>query len=460
MWQPNLSTPVTTDSTWVYIAVAPAGRDGYTPIKGVDYFDGQMGLQGIQGVQGVPGNTGAQGIQGIQGIRGDKGDPGSGGDGSFNGIVSPEQFGACGCNKTLSQNGLTTQAQVDAAYPNCGMTPSDQLDRAAWQMTINQRSKIIIPQKNIYFFNNGIYYDVYPSFYILADSTQWVSTNTNVFPFLSRKVKPTSKLQAEGFTVRTPMTIIGLVVNCQGGQSAFDMNCLTNLTMRNNRINDAKNGIKVDFCMRSDISMNHCEKCNNGFMQGLAIDGVTELSCNEISMTANECHDCKDTAFAVQHSYEQEFDRNSAEGATQLKVALFINYSNKTTANAETFKRFHAEFSTAPTLAIIKVWGRHQKITFDDLNIQGQGIVIDSKMTSIDGAGGLGIIVNKLVGAAGLGGKLFRSSGTTWRFTFCDAITPVDHAGKWATDQGGITPQLGARQQVGMNSYLFDSLQW
>ena len=58
------------------------GEDGYTPIKGVDYFDGkdfkfedfteeQIDLiTGSQGLQGIKGDTGEQGPQGIQGIPG------------------------------------------------------------------------------------------------------------------------------------------------------------------------------------------------------------------------------------------------------------------------------------------------------------------------------------------------------------------------------------------------------
>ena len=77
------------------------GKDGYTPIKGVDYFDGakgdkgdrgeqglkgdkgdkgekgDRGEQGIQGIQGLPGEKGEQGIQGIQGVQGEKGEPGT-----------------------------------------------------------------------------------------------------------------------------------------------------------------------------------------------------------------------------------------------------------------------------------------------------------------------------------------------------------------------------------------------
>jgi hypothetical protein len=101
------------------------GADGYTPIKGVDYFDGENGaigspgyspIKGIDyfdGVQGLPGNDGAdgpagpkgdpgdpgpQGIQGIQGLAGSdgavgqqgiKGDTGDDGPQGIQGIQGP-----------------------------------------------------------------------------------------------------------------------------------------------------------------------------------------------------------------------------------------------------------------------------------------------------------------------------------------------------------------------------------
>jgi len=50
------------------------GQDGYTPIKGVDYFDG---VNGINGLDGINGEQGEKGDTGNQGLKGDKGDTGS-----------------------------------------------------------------------------------------------------------------------------------------------------------------------------------------------------------------------------------------------------------------------------------------------------------------------------------------------------------------------------------------------
>ena len=64
------------------------GQDGYTPIKGIDYFDGEKGDQGPQGPKGETGATGAaftyemftteqlKGLVGPQGETGTQGEPG------------------------------------------------------------------------------------------------------------------------------------------------------------------------------------------------------------------------------------------------------------------------------------------------------------------------------------------------------------------------------------------------
>lgn len=60
--------------------IGPKGNGGYTPIKGLDYFDGAKGETGERGPQGLKGDIGLQGLQGIQGERGPqglKGDTGS-----------------------------------------------------------------------------------------------------------------------------------------------------------------------------------------------------------------------------------------------------------------------------------------------------------------------------------------------------------------------------------------------
>ena len=57
------------------------GKDGYTPIKGIDYFDGEKGDQGEVGPKGDKGDVGPKGDkgdtgeQGTRGLQGPKGDP-------------------------------------------------------------------------------------------------------------------------------------------------------------------------------------------------------------------------------------------------------------------------------------------------------------------------------------------------------------------------------------------------
>lgn len=45
----------------------PKGQDGYTPVKGVDYFDGQPGKDGVNGKDGVDGKDGTNGKDGEDG---------------------------------------------------------------------------------------------------------------------------------------------------------------------------------------------------------------------------------------------------------------------------------------------------------------------------------------------------------------------------------------------------------
>jgi hypothetical protein len=59
------------------ISVLQKGSPGYTPIKGVDYFDGAVGAQGPKGDKGDLGDQGPQGASGAQGLKGDKGDTGA-----------------------------------------------------------------------------------------------------------------------------------------------------------------------------------------------------------------------------------------------------------------------------------------------------------------------------------------------------------------------------------------------
>ena len=57
----------------------PKGEDGYTPIKGIDYFDGAKGDKGDRGDpghKGDKGDTGEQGLRGLQGIQGPEGQQG------------------------------------------------------------------------------------------------------------------------------------------------------------------------------------------------------------------------------------------------------------------------------------------------------------------------------------------------------------------------------------------------
>ena len=56
------------------------GKDGYTPVKGVDYFDGKDGYTPIKGFDYFDGKNGEQGPKGDKGDKGEQGDPGAKGE--------------------------------------------------------------------------------------------------------------------------------------------------------------------------------------------------------------------------------------------------------------------------------------------------------------------------------------------------------------------------------------------
>jgi hypothetical protein len=55
------------------------GKDGYTPIKGVDYFDGEPGKDGNPGPQGEPGKDGYTPVKGVDYFDGENGADGKDG---------------------------------------------------------------------------------------------------------------------------------------------------------------------------------------------------------------------------------------------------------------------------------------------------------------------------------------------------------------------------------------------
>ena len=93
------------EQEWIKSLVGANGADGYTPIKGVDYFDGEQGPKGEKGDTGL---TGPQGPKGDQGEVGPRGEQGPKGEDGFIG-VTPQMFGAVG-------DGVAddTQAFIDA----------------------------------------------------------------------------------------------------------------------------------------------------------------------------------------------------------------------------------------------------------------------------------------------------------------------------------------------------------
>ena len=108
----------------------PKGTDGYSPIKGIDYFDGDIGPKGdtgdtgprgLQGIQGPKGNpfvysdfTPTQ-LDGLKGPKGDKGDKGSKGDTGEQGPPGEAIADSIEWSKILNKPSLVTQKTITSA---------------------------------------------------------------------------------------------------------------------------------------------------------------------------------------------------------------------------------------------------------------------------------------------------------------------------------------------------------
>lgn len=71
------------------------GKDGYTPVKGVDYFDGKDGQPGRDGVDGKPGVDGYTPIKGVDyfdGLPGKDGNPGKDGKDGYTPVKGVDYF--------------------------------------------------------------------------------------------------------------------------------------------------------------------------------------------------------------------------------------------------------------------------------------------------------------------------------------------------------------------------------
>ena len=107
----------------------PAGNDGYTPVKGVDYFDGvkgdkgdkgDTGATGAQGPKGDKGDTGAQGPQGETGPQGPAGADGAAGEDGYTPVRGTDYW--------TSDDIATIQSYIDekaAALQSKSITDSD-----------------------------------------------------------------------------------------------------------------------------------------------------------------------------------------------------------------------------------------------------------------------------------------------------------------------------------------------
>lgn len=159
----NITPSIGTNGNWFIgntdTGIKAEGKDGYTPIKGVDYFDGEQGPQGEKGADGISathtwngttltitsasgissanlkgekGDKGEQGIQGekgADGVKGDKGDTGaSGKDGTSVTVASISESTEDGGSNVVTFSDGKTITIKNGSKGNKGDKPQKGVD--------------------------------------------------------------------------------------------------------------------------------------------------------------------------------------------------------------------------------------------------------------------------------------------------------------------------------------------
>ena len=101
-------------------------KDGYTPMKGVDYFDGAEGKIGLTGKQGEIGPTGKDGLIGPRGYTGEQGEQGLEGKEGKRGLEGPE--GKMGLTGAEGKRGATGEQGIQGKQGLIGLTGPRGLD--------------------------------------------------------------------------------------------------------------------------------------------------------------------------------------------------------------------------------------------------------------------------------------------------------------------------------------------
>lgn len=99
------------------------GEDGYTPVKGIDYFDGVDGKDGKDGVDGLPGRDGKDGAPGKDGLPGKDGADGKEGPRGQDGADGKDGVGIEDIH--FNADNEMVISMTDSSTKNLGKIPSE-----------------------------------------------------------------------------------------------------------------------------------------------------------------------------------------------------------------------------------------------------------------------------------------------------------------------------------------------
>lgn len=304
-------------NVWVlkpnFLMGAP-GKDGITPT-----------FQTGNTVTGAPGTSASLTIRPVSpsvyavDAQIPKGADGTSGTGSGN-SVTPEQFGACGCN-------------------------SGTIDADAIQAALNTGKKVECDGAKTYYLGKFLKRNKYKSGFIEMNKCTWIVTTSQAGDVVGCD-QPTDNndaviMQNYNFTIQNG------TISCNNqNQNAISVRASSNDIYFNIIAVNAKWGFRAEFGLQSNIEECTVLNSKNGFYIGIgSYPGATINSAQSNYSRLIQCHThtVTDTALFVDNTYGVVVDQFIVEGNGRIKKPIVFFSPNSTTTKNFTISNVHFE---------------------------------------------------------------------------------------------------------------------
>lgn len=307
------------------------------------------------------------------------------------GIVTPEQFGACGCN-----SGLT--------------------DFNAIQAAINTGKKVEFDGTKTYYVNGFLKRNKFKNLYIDMNFSTIIETNSGVGDVFGcdQPSNATEAVQMVNYTV----VIKNGMISCNNqSQNGVNVRASSNSRFDNLTIVNANWGFRSEFMLQSRYTECTVLSSKNGWYIGTGTFAGADLNNSQSNyswLIQPHTHTVSNVAVYVENVYGVRIDDIIVEGNGTVVNGVELQCTGSTTTKNLYINTGHFEQTGGLTGAFVKINSRDAIVEVTDVIMHYSGLVIDA--TSTTGAGS--VLVTKCSYAVGVNGKYLKSTNTTWQFNY------------------------------------------